>query len=442
MLQKPKRYDPYHFLNTDLEWFKEFKKQEIKRIENEERDPIELKGRNAHGQAVYLVDNEDYYLLSYEDINIAPIEMPIFEPRDLNEEGYHDFVISDYVWDMWQPCLVDPYEAMLLPSRWGTAARYIAWVLWVSPHGTISFHTDKGIGDSFDEFLMKNNEKYKEDNESRDPDIRAKGLRQTVQRLCNQGWIRVFVDDPNDQFWLVEQSELLMLNWSDLEAKHPDLFESHELDDYEEITGLIVDLGKPTKMWRAGDKHWRARDGAHFYAPVEAQGTNPRQPIEAVIRGTPTSTSSITPKFASFQQVSEIVTSLALQPYMADVKNQRIFEAMAEIRDQPVARDATQVKKCLAVFLPPDLIDIYNYVESRLDAKSRDFLEYSSKIKGVHGDALIILALTQLSTKDGTHRHVLRQIRLLTIALIQDLLGTMGGQFVDWSEEINEKTEA
>ena len=94
------------------------------------------------------------------------------------------------------------------------------------------------------------------------------------------------------------------------------------------------------------------------------------------------------------------------------------------------------------MFLPPDLINTYNDVESRLEAKSRDFLESSSKIKGVHGDALIILALTQLSTKDGTHRHVLRQIRLLTIALIQDLLGTMGGQFVDWSEEINEKTEA
>ena len=442
-MRKPKRFDPHMYLNTDPAVFAQYKAHELQRIENEERKPVELNGRNAHGHAI-LMDHAEWYSIQYDDYNnVQPMEMPFPQPVDHGLEELHNFEVDDLVWHPWRWALVDPYEALLLPSRWGSAARDIAWVLWMSMAGQLSFPAGIGIGDNLDLFLMNNKDGYKKDNEQRDPDVRAKGLRQTAARMADQGWIQVFQDQPNELYWFIQETEQLKVAMPELIDKYPKQFGVVDYHpDAEEIQDLEVDLGKPTKMWRAGSRHWRARDGAHFYAPVKAAGNNPRQAVEAVVRGTPTSTSSITPTFASFQQVSEIVTPLSLEPYMEDLKNSKIFEAMAEIRNKPAARDVTDTNKCLGVFLPPDLIEIYNYVESKLDTKGKEFCEYSSKIKGVHGDALVILALSQLPTKDGTQRHVLRQIRLLTIALIQDLLGTIGGQFIDWTDEIKEKSES
>ena len=441
MLRKPKRFDPYFYANTDPEWFEDYCEQELDRIANGERKRPELMDRNAHGHAIFM-EHDEYYQISYED-QIASIEMPIPTPRDVAPKGYHKFEIADLDWQPHRWALIDPYEALITNTRWGAAARYIIWCLWVSKHEQISFPADKGLGDCFHEFLMKKRLPYFAEYEDSDPDVRAKTLRQAAMRLADQGFIQIFKDIDAENWWLVQGTEQLTLTMPELISLHPEEFKSLTSEnDAEEIEGLVVDLGKPTKMWRAGSAHWNARDGAHFYAPVEAQGENPRQPIEAVVRGTPTSTSQITPTFASFQQVSEIVTELALQPYMEDVSNQKIFQAMAEIREAPRATTFEDVEKCLRVFLPPDLINIMDYVESKLDPKGQDFIEHSTKISGVHGIGRVELAIGELPTKDGTQRHVLRQIRLLTIALIQDLLGTFGGQFVDYSTDITERSKS
>ena len=438
---KPKRFDEYKYLNTDPQWFEEYREQELERIENGERDFPLITDRNAHGMAV-MMEHEEFYEISYED-NIAPMEMPLPQPRNVAPEGYFDFLINDMLWFPKRWALVDPYEAVLLASRWGSASRHIIWLLWVSKYGQISFDNDKNLGDNLHTRLLKRLIYFAE-YEKHDPDVRAKTLTQAANRLADQGWIEIF-QDTGENHWLIQETPQLTMVMDDIAAKHPEEFQTlPSAKDAEEISGLVVDLTKETRLHRAGEKHWRARDGAHFYAPVQATGMNPRQPIEAVVRGTPTSTSAITPTFASFQQVSEIVTELGLTSYIEtkNVSNQKIFQAMAEIREKPRADSYNDVEKCLKVFLSPDLVSIMDYVEDKLDPEGKDFLEHATKIEGVHGLGRIKLAIGQLPTKDGTQRHVLRQIRLLTIALIQDLLGTIGGQFVDWSEEIVERTQS
>ena len=123
MATKPKTFDPHRYINTDPAWFREFEEQELKRISNGERMTPDVKHLNAHGMAVFM-ETEEFYDISYSD-EIPSIRMPKPEPLDLAPTGYHNFEITDLKWEVQRWALIDPYEALLLNSRWGSAARHI-----------------------------------------------------------------------------------------------------------------------------------------------------------------------------------------------------------------------------------------------------------------------------------------------------------------------------